>query len=92
MELNEGLRDSIVLFLNSQKYISEINLNEDRAGESVMDVIHFINNLGDDEVDLSEMSTNGWECDIFIPFEYNGNNFTLYFGAMYNKMKLFMEE
>ena len=56
-----------------------------------MDVIHFINGLGDDEVDLSEMTTNGWECDIFIPFEYNGNNFTLYFESMYNKMKLFME-
>lgn len=88
---NKNLQSCIDLFLRSQKFIEELSLDAYRSGESVMDVLTYIEKIGG-EYDLSEMDVNGWECDILIPFSVNGLKYGISYSAMYNKMKMYMEE
>lgn len=88
---NKKLQSCIDLFLKSQKFIEEVSLDAYRSGESVMDVLSYISKIGG-EYDLSEMEVNGWECDILIPFKYNGLKYGIDYSAMYNKMRMYMED
>lgn len=90
MNLSEELRDQIILFLESHYFIEVVDLNKTRAKESAMEILNFIKDLGG-EYELEEMETNGWEHDIFIPFEYKTKKYTLNFGAMYNNMLIYRE-
>lgn len=89
--MNEKMKNIILMFINSQKFIEELELEKVREKESMEDVANFLEEQGA-KILLDEIDHNGWEYDIWLPFMYKNNRFAIEFKAYYNVMTLFMED
>lgn len=91
--INKDMQNAIVEYLKIQDKTSEsvLDLEPFRVKESLANVIDFLKELMAD-IDISEMDCNGWQWDVWVPFELYDDKYSLGFCGFYNNdMKIYFE-